>query len=117
MAKPQIRKNPEHDPPQAAMTRPPARYVPDRVSHSGDSRSLADRQPALPQISDFAGSLPRAAETSQADSPRLQFGLQVTIVQRRASKTGQGHRSRLNRPGLPCPELLMRLGSWPRSDP
>src|SRR5262249_6605917 len=45
-----------------------ARYVPDRVSPSGDSRSLAARRAKMPQISVSAHRPRIADETSQADS-------------------------------------------------
>jgi hypothetical protein len=45
-----------------------ARYVPDRMSHGGDSRSLAVRRAKAPQTSVFAGRPRIVAETSQADS-------------------------------------------------
>ena len=38
----------------------------------------------------------------------LQFGLQFSIVRRRAGRTRQGRWSRLNRSEPPRPELLMR---------
>jgi hypothetical protein len=50
----------------------------------------------------------RAKGTPQAESPRLQFGLQFTAVPRRSGKSGQRSWSSLNRSGQSRPELLMR---------
>jgi hypothetical protein len=48
---------------------PRARYVPDQMSPSGDSRSLAVRRAKVPQASVSAGRPRIVAETSQAESP------------------------------------------------
>ena len=53
---------------------PRARYVPDRMSHYGDSRSLTDRTAVKPQASDSAHRPPIADETSQADSAGSKTG-------------------------------------------
>jgi len=78
------------------------------VSNSGDSRSLVARRAKMPQISVSARRPQIADETSQADSLRLQFGLQFSTVQGSPGRTDHGRWSSLNRSGRPRSELLMR---------
>jgi len=84
--------------------------VPDQVSPSGDSRSLVVSRAKMPQLSVSAGRPQVADETSQADSPGLQFGLQFSTARGRPGRTNHGCWSSLNRSGRPRSELLMRLG-------
>ena len=71
-----------------SASNPRACDVPDGVSPSGDSRSLVARRASMPQISVWARKPRITNEASQADSPRLQSGLQFTAVQRRPKRTG-----------------------------
>ncbi len=73
-----------------------ARHVPERRSQ-GDSHGLSGHAPADPQVSQSKGDGDGAPQTSQADSPRLQF----TTARRHPGKTDQRRWPSLNRSGQP----------------